>query len=79
MGLFGWVRNLRNELFISNTLAYQDFVSHFKTLNISKVKNWDEVRIKGKFIRVQVKSFYSNHFLCFFLLSRTLKILTLKW
>ena len=37
--------------------AYQDFIQHFRSLNICKVKNWDEVRIKGKFIRVQV-NFY---------------------
>lgn len=28
---------------------------NFKSLNVCKVKNWDEVRIKGKFIKVQVQ------------------------
>ena len=31
----------------------KDFVSHFNALHVCRVKNWDEVRIKGKFIRVQ--------------------------
>lgn len=38
-------------------MVYQDFVTHFKSVNVCKVKNWDEVRIKGKFIRVQVNFF----------------------
>jgi calpain-15 len=28
-------------------------LERFKTLNVCRVKNWDEVRIKGKFIRLQ--------------------------
>lgn len=34
-------------------MSYQDVLSKFKTLNVCRVKNWDEVRIKGKFIRLQ--------------------------
>jgi calpain-15 len=33
-------------------ISYQDVLKHFKTLNVCRIKNWDEVRIKGKFIRV---------------------------
>lgn len=34
-------------------MSYQDAIKHFKALNVCRVKNWEEVRIKGKFIRVQ--------------------------
>ena len=34
-------------------ISYQDVLKYFKTLNVCRIKNWDEVRIKGKFIRVQ--------------------------
>eukprot|EP00357_Protocruzia_adherens_P011223 CAMPEP_0115030694 /NCGR_PEP_ID=MMETSP0216-20121206/37993_1 /TAXON_ID=223996 /ORGANISM="Protocruzia adherens, Strain Boccale" /LENGTH=823 /DNA_ID=CAMNT_0002408007 /DNA_START=44 /DNA_END=2515 /DNA_ORIENTATION=+ len=34
-------------------MSYEDFLKNFRCSNICKVKNWDEVRIKGKFIRVQ--------------------------
>ncbi|CAG9329557.1 unnamed protein product [Blepharisma stoltei] len=34
-------------------MNFDDFIQHFSTLNVCRVKNWDEVRIKGKFIRVQ--------------------------
>ncbi len=34
-------------------ISYQDVLKHFKTLNVCRIKNWDEVRIKGKYIRVQ--------------------------
>lgn len=56
-----WTLEARNELNPSLEdndgtfwMSYQDFMTFFKGLNICKVKNWDEVRIKGKFIRVQV-------------------------
>jgi calpain-15 len=34
-------------------MSYQDVLSKFRTLNVCRVKNWEEVRIKGKFIRLQ--------------------------
>jgi calpain-15 len=34
-------------------IAYRDFLEHFAGVNICKVRNWDEVRIKGKFVKVQ--------------------------
>lgn len=34
-------------------ISYQDVLKNFKTLNVCRIKNWDEVRIKGKYIRVQ--------------------------
>ena len=34
-------------------MNFEDFCSHFSSLHVCRVKNWDEVRIKGKFIRVQ--------------------------
>jgi hypothetical protein len=33
-------------------MSFGDFVKHFRSLNVCRVKNWEEVRIKGKFIRV---------------------------
>ena len=34
-------------------MSLEDFFSNFRSLNVCRVKNWEEVRIKGKFIRVQ--------------------------
>ena len=34
-------------------MSYEDMLANFKALNLCRVKNWEEVRIKGKFIRVQ--------------------------
>ena len=34
-------------------MSFEDFTKHFKSLNVCRVRNWEEVRIKGKFIRVQ--------------------------
>lgn len=34
-------------------MNFDDFTQHFSALHVCRVKNWDEVRIKGKFIRVQ--------------------------
>ncbi|OMJ86345.1 hypothetical protein SteCoe_12132 [Stentor coeruleus] len=34
-------------------MSFEDFVKNFEALHVCRVKNWDEVRIKGKFIRVQ--------------------------
>jgi calpain-15 len=34
-------------------MSYDDMIKNFYCLNVCKVKNWDEVRIKGKFIKIQ--------------------------
>lgn len=34
-------------------MSFEDMIDQFTCLNVCKVKNWDEVRIKGKFVRVQ--------------------------
>ena len=34
-------------------MSFKDFLKEFQAINISEVKNWQELRIKGKFIRVQ--------------------------
>jgi calpain-15 len=34
-------------------MSYFDFIKNFNSLNTCKIKNWDEVRIKGKFVRVE--------------------------
>ncbi len=34
-------------------MSYEEFLSYFRSVSICKVKNWDEVRIKGKFVKVQ--------------------------
>jgi calpain-15 len=34
-------------------MSFEDIIDQFSNLNVCKVKNWDEVRIKGKFVRVQ--------------------------
>jgi len=34
-------------------MSYQEVVTYFKSLNVCRVRNWNEVRIKGKFLRVQ--------------------------
>ena len=34
-------------------MSFEDVVRNFYCLNVCKVRNWDEVRIKGKFIKIQ--------------------------
>ena len=34
-------------------LPFSALADNFESVTICKVKNWDEIRIKGKFIRVQ--------------------------
>ena len=34
-------------------MSYLEAVSYFKSLNVCRAKNWNEVRIKGKFLRIQ--------------------------
>ena len=30
-------------------MGFQDFVANFRALNVCKVSDWDEVRVKGEF------------------------------
>ena len=32
-------------------MCYKDFIENFVSINVCKVKNWFEVRIKGKFTK----------------------------
>ena len=32
-------------------MSFQDFVDNFESLDVCRVRNWDEVRIRGRFIR----------------------------
>jgi calpain-15 len=34
-------------------MTLENMQQYFRMLNICKVKNWDEVRVKGKFVRVE--------------------------
>lgn len=34
-------------------MSFDDAQKNFYCLNVCKVKNWDEVRIKGKFIKIE--------------------------
>ena len=34
-------------------MCFIEAVSYFKSLNVCRVQNWNEVRIKGKFLRIQ--------------------------
>lgn len=33
-------------------MSYKDFLTYFSGLTVCKVRNWDEARIKGKFVKV---------------------------
>jgi hypothetical protein len=33
-------------------MSYEDFLKHFSGVNVCKVKPCNEVRLKGKFVRV---------------------------
>lgn len=33
-------------------MCWKDFLTYFKGINVCKSINWEEVRIKGKFIKV---------------------------
>ena len=48
-----YIQDNENESDGTFWISYQDVLKHFKTLNVCRIKNWDEVRIKGKYIRVQ--------------------------
>jgi hypothetical protein len=34
-------------------MSYEDFIRHFASLNVCKVRPCNEVRMKGKFVRVE--------------------------
>lgn len=52
-------------------LAYEDFLKEFEHLSVCYTKNWDEVRIRGKFVSVVVQKilfyFFFKLILIFFL------------
>jgi hypothetical protein len=33
-------------------MSFEDFTKHFKGINVCRVRNWQESRIRGKFLRV---------------------------
>ena len=33
-------------------MSFDDFVKYFKCLNVCRVRNWKENRIRGKFFRI---------------------------
>jgi hypothetical protein len=33
-------------------MKFDDFLHYFKNVNLCRTKNWEEVRLKGKFLRV---------------------------
>jgi len=35
-------------------MSWKDFLRYFRNVNICKVRHWNEIRIKGKFVKVQV-------------------------
>lgn len=39
-------------------MCFEDFVEHFKTLNVCKVGDWEEVRVKGEFLNARTRYFY---------------------
>lgn len=41
-------------------MSLEDFVMRFDSVNICEVRNWNELRLKGKFIRVQEKEGEEN-------------------
>lgn len=32
-------------------MSFKDFIEHFDCLDVCRVRNWDEVRVRGRFIR----------------------------
>lgn len=40
-------------------MSLQEAVAFFKSLNVCRVRNWNEVRLKGKFLRLQDLDFPS--------------------
>ena len=37
-------------------MSYQDFLSHFSTLNVCKVRDWEEIRVKCEFSNFGTKA-----------------------
>jgi len=52
--------NLEDDNDGSFWMSFADFVTNFRSVNVCRVKNWDELRLKGKFLRVQDKHNQSN-------------------
>jgi calpain-15 len=36
-------------------MCFDDFVEHFASINVCMIQNWNEIRIKGKFVKVNDK------------------------
>jgi hypothetical protein len=34
-------------------MCFEDFLKYFRSLNVCRVRNWQETRIRGKFIRIK--------------------------
>lgn len=34
-------------------MSFEDFIKHFRSLNVCRVRNWQENRIRGKFLRIK--------------------------
>jgi len=34
-------------------MNFNDFIANFESLDVCRVRNWDEVRIRGRFVRFQ--------------------------
>lgn len=37
-------------------MSFEDFIEYFRTISVCRVKNWEEIRLKGKFLRIQDKN-----------------------
>lgn len=34
-------------------VSYREALNYFKVLNVCRIGNWNEARLKGKFVRIQ--------------------------
>jgi hypothetical protein len=34
-------------------MCFDDFIKYFRSLNVCRVRNWQENRIRGKFLRLK--------------------------
>ena len=32
-------------------MSFNDFISHFVSLDVCRARNWDEVRVRGRFVK----------------------------